>query len=409
MNNFPFHQEDSQSEEALRMAESVTRHAPISRVGNIRFLTCGIDTMDTSFYVNWSGANWEDIKSKFDERKARAQQTDGILIQDPPVRNHLFFASGKAPNYRYHIQFPEYHCFIAISEQPFNSPNVYVSFTSEAIHKKSSEKELIDLVMQDIESFGGKVLFHKISRSDLYADFIIEGGLNADFIRSHMVGKSHKTNQFMNGERLETFYIGGKESLIQLRIYDKGVQIKGKADEERWLQQWLIDDPTDVWRIEAQIRRPFLKSFVINTVDDLLRKKADLWRYITEDWFSLRNLDNENTSRRAIHEFWKTVQACTEIFGQQQGTKRHYEKKRASSSQWHTARIANNCIAVAAIHNIYNPAACMEKVKKDVLRIIDDGDFLQKVKVKSIDLSISVQHEDRSDADELYRELRAQP
>jgi len=409
MNNFPFHQEDSQSEDALRMAESVTRHALISHVGNIRFLTCGIDTMDTSFYVNWSGANWDEIKNIFDERKARAQQTDGILIQDPPVRNHLFFASGKAPNYRYHIQFPEYHCFIAISAQPFNSPNVYVSFTSEAIHQKSSEKELIDLVTQDVESFGGKVLSHKISRCDLYADFKIPGGLNDDFIRSHMVGKSHKTNRFMDGERLETFYIGGKESLIQLRIYDKGVQIKGKADEERWLQQWLIDYPNDVWRIEAQIRRPVLKSFLINTVEDLLKKKADLWRYITEDWFSLRNMDNENTSRRTIHEFWKKIQACTEIFGQQQGSKRHYEKKRASSSQWHMARIANHCIPIAAIHDLCDPAACVGKVAKEVMRIIDNGDFLEKVKMKAIDLGISIQQEDRSDAYELYRELRAQP
>ncbi|MBN1545268.1 MAG: hypothetical protein JW902_01260 [Syntrophaceae bacterium] len=408
MNNIPFHQEDSRSEETLRMAESVTRHAVISLGDNIRFLTCGIDTMDTSFYVDWRGAVWEELKRKFDDRKLQAQQTEGILIQNPPVRNHLFFASGKAPNYRYHVQFPEYHCFIAISEMPYNSPNVYVSFSSEAIHQKSSERELIDIVTQDIESFGGRVIFHKISRCDLYADYIIPGGMNDDFVRGHMVGKSHKTNRFMDGERLETFYIGGKESLIQLRIYDKGVQIKGKVDEERWLQQWLIDDPNDVWRIEGQIRRPVLKSFEINTVDDLLNKKADLWRYITEDWFSLRNLDNENTSRRTIHEFWKKVQACTEIFGQDQGSKRRYEKKRASSSQWHMARIANICIPIAAIHDLYDPAACVGKVAKEVMRIIDNGDFVEKVKMKAIYLGIQTPIEDRVNTNELYRQLRAQ-
>jgi hypothetical protein len=70
-------------------------------------------------------------------------------------------AGGKAPNYRYHVRFPEYHCFIAITQIAKQSPNVYVSFTSEALHWELSERELIELVIRDIESLGGFVAEHK--------------------------------------------------------------------------------------------------------------------------------------------------------------------------------------------------------------------------------------------------------
>ena len=111
--------------------------------------------------------NWKELSKKFDDRKSCAQGTDGYLIDIAGIRPHVFYASGKAPNYRYHVKFPEYHCFISIAESASRSPNIYVSFTSEALHWELSEIELIELVTQDIESLGGSVIRHKISRCDL--------------------------------------------------------------------------------------------------------------------------------------------------------------------------------------------------------------------------------------------------
>jgi hypothetical protein len=105
------------------------------------------------------------------------------------------------------VRFPEYHCFIAITQIAKQSPNVYVSFTSEALHWELSERELIELVIRDIESLGGFVAGHKLSRCDLYADFRIPSGLSLDFVRRHKVGKAQKTNQYMDGDFLETFYV----------------------------------------------------------------------------------------------------------------------------------------------------------------------------------------------------------
>ena len=369
------------------MALSVTRHALISEVNLIDILACGTDTLDIGFYVAWNN-QWEERRQKFDERKVAAQGTEGKLIEDPGIRSHIFFPGGKAPNYRYHVKFVEYHCFIAISQLAGTSPNVYVSFTSESLHWELSEQELIDLVGKDIESLGGRVIYHKISRCDLYADFKIPGGLNLDFVRSHKVGRANKTSHFMDGEQLETFYIGDKGSHILIRIYDKGKEVKKKGTEERWLHSWCIDDSKDVWRIEAQIRRTILKQYRINTIDDLHKKKADLWGYVTGAWFTLRYPDNENQSRRTVHEFWLMVQGCSELFGLKEGAKRQYEKKRATYIKWHIDRITNLCIACAAILQDYNPESCLQKVKIKVLKKLDEDGFIEKVKKKSIDLGI---------------------
>jgi hypothetical protein len=216
------------------MVESVTRHTLISPFNLIDYLTCGIDSLDVGFYIEWN-INWATQRDQFDKRKANAQGTEGILIEESGIRPHIFLAGDRAPNYRYHLKFPECDCFIAISQTPFNSPNVYVSFTSEALHWELSERELIELLEKDINSLGGMVMFHKISRCDLYADFKIPGELNLDFLRSYKVGKARKTSHFMNGEKLETFYIGDKGAPLMMRIYDKGSTFN--ADFAYW---WVI-------------------------------------------------------------------------------------------------------------------------------------------------------------------------
>ena len=377
----------SGSDDAESTALSVTRRAQISGIELIDVLACGIDTLDIGFYVDW-GSGWEEQKQIFDERKSEAQGTGGNLIEIPGVRPHIFLAGGKAPNYRYHIKFAEYHCFIAISKVAKNSPNVYVSFTSEALHWELSDHELVDFVRMEIESLGGKVFSHKISRCDLYADFKIPGGLSLDFLRSHKVGMADKTSQFMDGEILETFYVGSKGSPIQIRIYDKGKEIKKHGTEERWLLIWFIEDSEDVWRIEAQIRRPILKQFHINTIDNLIKQKADLWKYVTADWFSLRYPDNDNQSRRTIHEFWLKVQGCVDLFGSQEGSKRHYEKKKAEFIDWYLKRILNLMISCAAMLKDHDPQSCLQKVNNRILNMLNGSEFIQKARKKSIELGI---------------------
>ena len=391
-------------DEQKSMVESVTHHALITDIENIHRLTSGIDTLDVGFYVTW-GDNWDELKQRFDERKANAYGKDGIIIEEEGSRPHIFYPGGKAPNYRYHVKYPEYDGFISITKSANHIPNVYVSFTSEALHWELSEKELIELVTSDIEAFGGTVSQHKISRCDLYADFRIPCGLSLEFLKSYMVGKADKTSHFMDGDKLETFYCGSKSSPIELRLYDKSAEIKKDGCEERWLLLWFTDDPKNVWRIEFQIRRAVLKQFRINSISDLNNKKADLWKYMTGEWFSLRNRDNQNQSRRTIHPFWEKVQACVQNFGIEQGTKRHYEKSKATFIKWHMQRIVNLLITCAAILKEYDPESCLMKVNSRILQSVSKEDFKEKARKKSIELGVAVNKETKQPASDLYKKL----
>lgn len=112
------------------MAESVTRHAQNPPTGNFQFLSCGIDTLDLGLFVSWD-ANWNRTKEYLSEKKEASQGTTGLLDKTDISREFLHQPSGKAPNYRYQLQFPEYRVYIAISDKPGTSPNVYVTILAE--------------------------------------------------------------------------------------------------------------------------------------------------------------------------------------------------------------------------------------------------------------------------------------
>lgn len=112
------------------MAESVTRHAQNPPTGNFQFLACGIDTLDLGLFVSWD-ANWNRTKSNLAEKKEASQGTTGLLDKTDISREFLHHPSGKAPNYRYQLQFPEYRVYLAISDKPGSSPNVYVTILAE--------------------------------------------------------------------------------------------------------------------------------------------------------------------------------------------------------------------------------------------------------------------------------------
>ena len=188
------------------MALSVTRHVQNPQRTEWELLSCGIDTLDLGVYVNWNN-DWEDKKDIFQARKELAFGTDGILVNLTETRKYLFLPGGKQPNYRYHLQFPEYHIFIAISEEPKNnSPNVFVSINSEALWSIGYHSAVI-AIWQDITVLGGRITLIKPSRVDICADYRITGGLDADYLKKHKVGRSIKTLEYKNGDILSLIHI----------------------------------------------------------------------------------------------------------------------------------------------------------------------------------------------------------
>ncbi len=291
------------------MALSVTRHASTPPVAEFKFLLCGIDTLDLGLYVVW-GSDWKRRLSTLDKKKREAGKKGGVLIGLPSGRKCIFKPNGMAPNYRFHLQFEAYNLYIAKSQQPNKSPNVYLFVNSKTLWLDGIEKAL-SWIAEDLAAIGkGKIQFVQVSRVDLCADFWISGGISYDFLLSHKATRTEKTNLHMGKDDLETYYVGDVKSPVQLRIYDKGLEVR-KAGTKLWfLDLWKWESTEDIWRIEFQIRRPELKRFEINSLDDLKEKQTGFWQRLTSKWFSLRLPDNEKVERKTIHPLWCAVQDC---------------------------------------------------------------------------------------------------
>jgi hypothetical protein len=328
------------------MAESVTRHAQNPIEENHQFLLCGIDSLDLGLYINW-GEQWAVIFKVLQDFKDMAQGTAGWLDELPTGRKYLHLPSGKPPNYRFHLQFPEYHLYIAKSPEARQSPNGYLSLNSEALWRHGVSGA-IELALADLKLFRGEVDHLQISRVDLCADFLLPGGISFDFLRTHKVARSKVISNHSTGDHLETFYSGSPAAPIRLRFYDKGKEIQKKNRKLWFLDLWERDSLEDIWRVEFQLRRTALRQFNVNSLDDLRMKAAGIWGKLTDEWFSLRIPDNQKTERRTVHPIWQTVQMCAEKFGPQMAVERDFGGASLASATWYISHIAGCLPSFAA-------------------------------------------------------------
>jgi len=86
------------------MAKSVTRHALIPPCGEFSLLSARVDSLDLGLYVDFT-AHWPLLKSALQNFKEQSFGKNGLLDETPMGRKFLHLPTGKAPNYRFHLQF----------------------------------------------------------------------------------------------------------------------------------------------------------------------------------------------------------------------------------------------------------------------------------------------------------------
>ncbi len=374
------------SHAGVSMAESVTRHALITEGEKFRFLLCGIDTLDLGLFVSW-GQGWGDRLLLLNSKKLAAQKENGgLLLEMPSGRKFIFHAGGKGNNYRFHIEFPEYHLFIGKASSPGKSPNVYVSLNSKTLWFQQI-KDAIDEIASDIKFIGGGIIKGiQPSRCDMAADFAVLGGLSYEFLKSHKVTRSRKSNQYLNGDTLETLYVGARGGSVQLRIYDKAAEVLQEGKKLWFWELWGIQPGAEVWRVEFQLRRPVLKQYGISTLSDLYAKAGGMWKNLTEGWFSLRLEDNESTERRSFHPFWKEVQSCAGRFGPAIPLKRNLSGSNTASVDWYVSHMEGCLCSFAARLGIENREDALRELKARLSRCGNEKSFNEKLGKKAVSL-----------------------
>lgn len=371
------------------MGVSVTPHALNSEeISGIRLLSAGVDTFDLGFYVRWPN---DRMHRNLERAREAAIGTDGFRL---PGESCLVLPGGKAPMYRYHLQYADGHIFLARSPELRNFPNAYVSISAKSLWLRGVVLSLYNF-NRHIESLGGTVERMVPSRVDLAADFHVPQGLTLDVIRSHLVTCSRTTRHYEKNSQLQTFYIGDGSSPVQMRIYDKISEIihSGKTWQ---LDCWPERITENVWRIEGQFRRTALKEFGIHTPDDLGVKLTGLWTYLIS-WASLRLHDNPNRSRCTLHPLWNAATSATERFGDPTLVFRQRQSTATAPVDWYISHIAGCLVGFAARLNITDLPAALRAFDERFGSNLHKQQFADKVQNEMIRLGQRVAAED-SDA-----------
>jgi len=220
-------------------------------------------------------------------------------------------------------------------------PEIHVIFRSECLWRNGWEFAA-DNVGSWIRTWA-RVDHDKVARADLCADIaepIPELTRTFEEImcraknREEFVDKYIEMTKHVSGH-LCTGYTFGKGGSISINIYNKTHEVL-KSHKEWFYNLWRQSSPeivgqgnnswpeeVPVTRVEARLRRKFLKSMQVDTMTDLKNCQADLWRYITGDWMSIREPGKDrNRSRWAISKFWSIVRSALGIIGRLSGVTR---------------------------------------------------------------------------------------
>jgi hypothetical protein len=378
----------SQENTPLDLAVSVTRQVQISGPVSWEHLVCGVDTLDLGLHVGW-GNDWPRLDSALAEGKKAAETTIGIAWQFGRSAECLIRPNGKPPMYRYHLQSADFNLFIG--QRPFpkeGTPNVFASILAKSLWKRGVAAAVEHLIAF-VESLGGRIQACKVSRVDLAADFHIPGGLNSDFLLRCRVAKSSAYRVFADGDHLETFYIGSPGAAVLARIYDKSREV---LSDPHQIKMWFFEDVwkrkpgKDIWRVEFQLRREILRELQCDTFADLVERASGVWKYLTEDWLTLRLLDNENVSRRTINQWWSAVQEVGGDFGGSLAVTREYAKGGEAPADWYIAHGAGCLAGYAARKGVKELDKALADFARAMREHLGTSDFGERFRVERIRL-----------------------
>lgn len=180
----------------------------------------------------------------------------------------------------------------------FNKPNFFVTYRSIGLwhHGLSVLHERFLVWAASV----GMIPFRpeKLSRVDFAFDYQTP---EIDFDQDSFVSSARKDNLHRKNRKVQTFRFGTDQ--IDLRVYNKSDEIE-EASHKTWFHAlWSADQ--NVWRIEWQVRKQFLKFMGLESIADLQDSQGDMLRVLVKDHTTLRiNSNDSNRSRWKLHPLW---------------------------------------------------------------------------------------------------------
>jgi hypothetical protein len=295
-------------------------------------LLVGVDTLELGFCVGkyfLGGRQWSDLAAA-KESSRRSDFDNKLAVME--LGGHEFLVNGAGAQ-RYGYILRNNDVTLKINENAksgIHFPEILVTLHSGYLWREGWQRAIgkIEECMAQL----GDIRMVKVSRADLTADIkALMPVLSADF--REIVTRAKRKALFGHGQfDVGRFYTGLQpsgyrvgSSNLMCRMYDKVAESNKSKKmwfEELWAKGgWQKGEP--VTRVEFQCRRPFLRRMQTDSPGDLIVKAPGLWRYLSEEWLTMRVAgDDSHRGRWDLQGLWQAVQGAGTKFGEVTGITR---------------------------------------------------------------------------------------
>ncbi len=264
-------------------------------MSSFNFLISGFDTIECAYYLIKTDKCQLDFES-LAAQKENLSRSKNSKQQAIKLGSEEFLLASHGTNSGYPFVIENEVFVIQFGE--FNTPNFYVKFRSIALwhHGALALHERFLAWAASIGMIQSQP--ERLSRVDYAFDYFLP---ELDFDEDSFISQATKDNQHRKNGKIQTLKFGIDK--VVLRIYNKTDEIN-EVSHKTWLfDLWGIDH--DVWRIEWQVRKDFLRQLDISSFTSLAERQGDLLRVLVKDHTTLRIKSNDsNRSRWAMHPLW---------------------------------------------------------------------------------------------------------
>jgi hypothetical protein len=290
----------------------------------------GIDTLVMGFYLskfNLTDKDYIALNTAKELAKAPTFKASGHVTNFQKIA-FVMSPAGRKP-YTYILLNNDFTLKLAKEVLNGSFPEIFIEVRSQFLWRYGYK--YVYTFLKEWISTWAEIKSDIVSRADLSTD--VTGF--PDIRIENVVSRGRKRGSYFQLIPIpqgKVYYYGSKitgwvfgSGPLMIRIYDK--LFESKLVHKEWFQdlwkQGGWDGKSGVARVEIQIRRDFLKDYNVSTFASFEEALADIFRYVTQDWLTLREPSGDkNRSRWPITPFWSEVQSSINSFGKTYGLTR---------------------------------------------------------------------------------------
>jgi len=280
-----------------------------------------ISGIDTLYYFYKSNKLYKDFfidlldqlecsKKRFEEQKVAYENRD-LKIS---INEHLFEFNGRAQGFYWFSHFENF-LSVGFKDSLINVGvhDIQIQLNAIGIYKlglKSLLKYVDDIFKNIITGY------KPVTRADLNIFVQIDlSWLTKDMFVSRKRKYTTHSKEVSSKYRLQTLYIG-KEPFL-LRLYDKQEELKNSPKKElmhHYFKENGLCLEDEIFNIEFELHRQYLKTFSIDTVDDLLLVAQTLFKecmgaikLVDLESISTNSINSSNRYKAKTHPLWQYI------------------------------------------------------------------------------------------------------